>query len=84
MDLDDLKQELEEIDRRLARLPQGQVVVRKSRGQERAWRLWKDGSKDRFELLGEVDGDEHLRMVSMLQERRDLSRRRRVVAKLLL
>lgn len=84
MVLDDLKQELEEIDRRLARLPQGQVVVRKSCGQERAWRLWKEGPKDRFEPLGEVGGEEHRRVAAMLQERRDLSRRRRVVAKLLL
>ncbi len=84
MVLDDLKRELEEIDRRLADLPQGQVVLRKSRGQECAWRLWKEGAKDRFELLGAVGGEEHLRLVSMLQQRRDLSRRRRVVAKQLL
>lgn len=84
MVLDDLKRELEEIDRRLADLPQGQVVLRKSRGQERAWRLWKEGAKDCYELLGAVGGEEHLRLVSMLQQRRDLSRRRRVVAKQLL
>lgn len=81
----DLKRsELEAIDRRLEQLPMGQIVVRRTRGEERAWRLWKEGAQDRFELLGPIGGAEHRRFESMLLERRDLSRRRRILARDLL
>lgn len=73
--------ELRELDARIAAIPAGSVEIHPRGGDRVAFRVSKNGPRTRFERLGLEGGPEHLEAVRLLEERRDLSRRRRDLAR---
>lgn len=73
--------ELRELDARIAAIPAGSIEVHLRGGDRVAFRVSKDGPRTRFERLGLDAGPEHLEAMRLLEERRDLSRRRRDLAR---
>ncbi|HNY31138.1 MAG TPA: hypothetical protein PKO15_09640 [Fibrobacteria bacterium] len=72
---------LDRIDRELALLPRGQLVVRRREGSPWVFRIWKEGARTLSEAVGEVGGREHMAMATWLERRRDLSRERRLLGR---
>lgn len=77
----DLLEELEEIDRRMAAIPAGQIVIRKRAGAPWAFRLEKQGRSNRFSPIGPAGAEDHLRAVSDLERRRWLAARRKKIGR---
>lgn len=72
---------LREIDARLKDLPLGTLEVH-ARGSDRVvFRICKEGSRTRFQRVGREGSPEHLQAMAMLEERRELARERRTLAR---
>jgi hypothetical protein len=72
---------LRQIDARLKALPQGTLETH-VRGTDRVvFRICKEGSRTRFHRVGWEGSPEHLQAVAMLEERRELARERRNLAR---
>lgn len=78
---EDIRRRLEEIDRELARLRRGQLVVRKRDGQPWIFRIWKEEGRTCSEAVGEVGGGGHAAAEAEIVRRRDLSRERRMLGR---
>lgn len=73
--------ELRMLDERIASIPAGSVEVHLRGGDRVAFRVSKEGGRTRFVRLGLEDGPEHREAVRLLEERRELSRKRRDLAR---
>ena len=80
---DDLQRdrELHRIEEELARLPAGQLVERRRAGGTWIFRLYKEDGIDRWNSVGPPGGPQHRQALDHARSRRELSRRRREIAR---